>query len=746
MKDGHNKIITLQTHFTMEKKMQHLKKIIVLSFALLLLVACGTPEPVVVTQIVEVDREVVVTEVVEVEKEVVVTEIVETEVEKEVEVTRVVEVQVEVESAGTESTTYPVLYADLAAYEVATGNAITGFAEAPMLADMVAAGDLPPVEERLPSEPMVVHTLNSVGVYGGELAGPSTSPTCCGWDVLEMRLQKLFTIDTDLQTIIPNIAKSIEISDDQTTFTISLREGHKWSDGEPFTSEDFRFYYEDIIQNEELTAVPPGYLLAGENELAQFEVIDETTVRYTFVEPKPSFILAIAEEVNNRGFRPAHYFKQFHIDYNEDADALAEENDFESWIAHFNSKMQPYNNTWNLGAESDPGAPTLNTFVFASEDTFGNKMYTRNPYFFKIDQEGNQLPYTDSLRRILVEDLQVQDLKAIAGEYSHFGWGSLNSVSTYRDNEEAGNYRVALTKYNRGNEYNVAFNLNHPEPAMRELFNDIRFRQAMSVAIDRNEINELVYFGLATPSQAAPTADSSFYEPWMTNFWAEYDPDTANAMLDEIGLDQRDSDGFRMLPNGETLFLNFQVAVPEEAWAKIAELVTSYWNDVGVKTNLKQIEGGLYTEIRNAAEHDVAGWAYDVLDFGEFANGLGNTRPQFGSRAAAVLWQDWLQTDGETGEEPPAEIKELWELGEEFLQQPYGSDDYLRIGSEYYDMVYSNLYEIGTIQAPPQPLLFRNDLCNTPPNQNDTKWSWTYRQWVMFAPEQWYFAPDGECP
>ena len=727
---------------------KNLWKQIALLVLALLIVACGTPETVEVTRVVtEVEeKEVVVTEVVEVEveKEVIKEVEVEKEVIKEVEVEKIVEV--EVSGAGTESSTYPTLFATIGDYEQATGNSISAFAEAPMLAEMVSAGDLPPVEERLPDEPMVVQPLNSVGVYGGELAGPTTNPNCCGWDVLEMRLQKLFTIDTDLQSIVPNIAQGIEISDDQTTYTISLRPGHKWSDGEPFTSEDFRFFYEDIVLNEDLTANPPGFLLDGDNQLAEFEVIDETTVRYTFAQPKPGFLLAIAEEVFNRGFRPAHYFKEFHIDYNADADALAAENDFENWIALFKSRLQPYNNTWDLGSDTDPYAPTLNTFVFVSEDTFGNKMYERNPYFFKVDSEGNQLPYTDALRRILVEDLQVQDLKAIAGEYSHFGWGTLNSVPTYRDSEEAGNYRVALTTYNRGNEYNFAFNLNHPEPAMRELFNDIRFRQAMSIAIDRDEINQLVYFGLATPSQAAPTPDSAFYLPWMTTYWAEYDPETANAMLDEIGLDQRGDDGFRLLPNGEELFLNFQVNVPEEAWAQIAELTTSYWNDVGVKTNLKQIEGGLYTEIRNAAEHDVAGWAYDVLDFGEFASGLSNTRPQFGSRAAAVQWQKWFISDGENGEEPPEYIQEMWELGDEFLMQEYGSNEYLRLGAEYYNEVYTNLFEIGTIQAPPQPLLFKNDLCNTPPNENDTKWSWTYRQWVMFAPEQWYFAPDGSCP
>lgn len=712
-----------------------------LSILLLALAACQAPPP----EIVEVTRVVegeTVTEVQEVE----VTRVVEgetvTEVQEvEVEVTRVVEVAAEPSGP---STTYPFQYASLAAFEAETGNSIASFQESPMLTELVDAGELPPIEERLPSEPLVVQPLYGVGEYGGELAGPSTSPTCCGWDELEARLQKLVTIGPDLRTIVPNIAKDFEISDDQTQVTFYLREGHKWSDGEPFTAEDFRFWFEDVISNEELTPAPPG-LFAPNGELAQFEIIDDTTVRYTFAEPHPGFILAIGEEVYNRGFRPAHYFKQFHADYNEDIDALVAEEGFENWPQLFNAKMQPYNFTWDLGSESDPGAPTLNTFVFAGEDSFGNKQYERNPYFFKVDIEGNQLPYTDGLRRILVEDLQVQDLKALAGEYSHFGWGALLNVPTYRDNEETGGYRTALTKYDRGNEYSISFNLNHPDPVMNEIFNDVRFRQAMSLAINRDEINELVYFGLATPSQSAPTPGSAFYEEWMTDYYAEFDPDRANALLDEMGLDQRDDEGFRLRPDGETLFINYQIFSPEEAWENIGELVVAHWNDVGVKTNFKLIEQGLFEQIRTEGTHDVAAWALDTSDIGDYANNFSNLTAGWGIRNGSNDWEDYIASDGAEGTEPPADIQELTDLAEELSGLAYGSDDYFRVGSELYSKSYSGLYQIGTIQQPPQPLLFKTDLCNTPPNDTEGLWSWTYRQWVMFMPEQWYFASDGTC-
>ena len=633
---------------------------------------------------------------------------------------------------------YPSQYATIEAYQAATGNEITSFQGAPMLEDM----DLPPVEERLPSEPVVVEPFDSIGVYGGELAGPATNPTCCGWDVLEMRLQKLVTIGPDLQTIIPNIAKDYAISDDFTTFTIYLREGHKWSDGEPFTTADFRFWFDDVLSNTDLTPSPSGPW-APNGDLANLNIIDETTLEVTFAEPNPTFIIQLGGEVNNRGYRPAHYFQQFHLDYNPDAEALAEELGFDDWIQMFNAKMTPYNNTWNLGAETDPYAPTLNTFVFVSEDTFGNKLYERNPYFFKVDTAGNQLPYIDTLRRILVEDLQVQDLRGIAGEYTHFGWGSLASFPTYRDNEEAGGYRTALIEYGRGNEFAIGFNYTIDDPVLREIYWDIRFRQAMSVAINRDEINQLIYFGLATPSQAAPVPTSAFYQDWMPEYYAQYDPELANQLLDEMGLDQRDSDGFRLRPDGETLFLNFEVAPPEEAWERIAELTSEYWNEVGVKTQLKIIESGLRNELSDSNQLMLGGHGLDIDDVGVATGLISHLRPNWiRARGVATPWQNWLESDGESGEEPPAEIIELWELSEEFLNQPFGSDSWLEVGNEFYDMTFRNLYLIGTIQRPPQPLLFKSNLMNTPPNDTTAQWSWSYRQWVMFMPEQWYFAPE----
>ena len=629
--------------------------------------------------------------------------------------------------------TYPQQYATVSAYEAASGNSIDSYQEAPMLAERVASGDLPPLAERLPSEP-----LDSIGQYGGELAGPATDPNSAGWDVSRILLQPLLTLDTDLQTLIPNVARDFEVAEDQTSVTYHLREGHKWSDGEPFTAEDFRFYFEDVLMNEELTPnLPSAWRVGGEP--VELEIIDEMTVRFNLAVPQPSFIAWAALDPDRGGFRPAHYFQQFHIDYNPEANDLASELGFENWALLFQARERAYTNVSFVGTDTDPYAPTLGTWVFVSQDAFGNRLFERNSYFFKVDVAGNQLPYADTLRRVLVEDLEVQELRALAGEFTHFGWGGLSNVPTYRDNEEIGNFKTVLVPLDRGNEYTLGFNYNHPDEVMRDIFWDIRFRQALSVAIDRQEINDLVYFGLATPSQTAPVPDAVSYEPWMTDYFAQYDPDLANQLLDEMGLDQRDGDGFRLRPDGETLFINFQISVAEPAWAQMGELITDYWNQVGVKTQYKLIDRGLWTELRQSGQHDVGAWGLDLSDLALITRTMPNMRPSWDPRSLANNWQAWFESDGANGEEPPQEIKDLWAVSEEVLTLPYLSDEWISKAIEFNTMVIENMYMIGTIQRPPQPLIISQDLKNTPPVGTEAVWNVTARQWVPFTAEQWYF-------
>ncbi len=626
-------------------------------------------------------------------------------------------------------------YNTVAEYEQHTGKTITEFHEAPELDELVKAGKLPPVEERISGEPLVIEPLHEIGRYGGELRGPATSPVGGGWDVTEMRIQTLFRIAPDYQTIIPNIAKDFKLSDDLKTLTVYLRKGMKWSDGAPFTTDDFMFWYEDMLLDQEVTPTIPKAWAPG-GEVVKFVKVGDHEIRFEFAVPYPGVVDMIASERANRGFRPKHYLQQFHIKHNPKADELAQTEGFDSWWKALQARDPRGGHTGGMGAVRDTNLPTVEPWILDSADAVGNRYFRRNPYYWKVDVAGNQLPYINGQIRVLAENLEVQDLKAIAGEFTNFGWGKLLSYPLYKDNEDAGGYRVVLMEYARGNEYRYGFNLTHPDPVLREIFNDIRFRRAMSLAINREEINKLVYFGKATPRQATMHPSSILYEPWMGEYYAEYDPEKANALLDEMGL-TKGPDGFRVRPDGETLFIHMQLSVPEEAWLKNSELVASYWNAVGVKSELKSIERNLFRTLGGTNELLVGAWGYgNNVDLGMRAT-QDNLRPNWGNAFSGVPWSQWYNSDGAEGEEPPDYIKHLYQVIEDWLQTVPGTDEHIRLGKEIVTINMENLFNIGTVGMPPQPILLKKNLKNTP---TEGLWDWSFRQWVMFQADQWYMS------
>jgi peptide/nickel transport system substrate-binding protein len=500
------------------------------------------------------------------------------------------------------------------------------------------------------------------------------------------------------------------------------------------TTEDVSFFYDHILANEVVTAAPLSGWKAG-GELVKLEVIDDYTFKWVFAVPNPSFTLTLASERLYTGLRPKHYLAQFHGDLNPDADKLAEEAGQSTWAQLFALKIQPYDRTPWADADLDADQPTLETYVYKSTDAAGNKKFERNPYFFKVDVAGNQLPYTDGLNRILVQNLEVQDLKGISGEYTHYGWGTLSNFTTYKENEAAGDYSTRLLTYLRGNETGLAFNVNHPNPVKREVYGDLRFRKAMSLAINRQEINDLVYFGKATPRQASPTPIESYYSEELSNYYADFDVEEAGRLLDEMGLDKRDADGFRIGPDGETFIINMEQGAPEPAWVKTLELVTQHWNAIGVRTELKMIQVPLFQEKRAAGQLDVPAWAYDGGETSIWAGSITQfVMPPYGY--GATQWDNWLTSDGANGEEPPQSVKDHVATYDAFRKVTPDSQEYRELGSELMRYAVENLYVIGTVGLPPQPLLIDNRLQNGP--REGEYWSWSYRQWVKFHPEQFW--------
>ena len=620
-------------------------------------------------------------------------------------------------TAATAPTTQPA---------AAGGSTPGSYKEAPQLAELVAAGQLPPVEERLPEEPLVVTTRNEIGVYGGEQRGAAFGPQTGQLDTEGLRMQSLLFIEPDLQSLSPNILKDYSASDDFTTWTLTLRKGMKWSDGAPFTADDFMFWYEDIFLNTDLTPAPQAVYVSG-GEPMKMTKIDDVTIEVSFAAPNPNFDLTMSKSYwNDRMFAPKHYLSQWHIKYNPDADAKAKAENFETWVQAFQ-----FHDAHGQDAQ-DTNRPDITPWVLNRVDELGNKYFERNPYYWAVDTEGNQLPYIDRQVSVLVQDAQVRILKLIGRELDVAGENPLpvKDYPLYVENEEQGNYKVYLFDNSRGNDVGISFNQTHKDPVLKQIFQDVRFRQALSLAINRQQINDVLYVGRAEVRNATIPASTSFYEEWMGQYFAEYNVERANALLDEMGLTMG-SNGVRLRPDGAPL------EVVLECWEEFcphSEMVAEMWTAVGVKTTMSQIERTLWLERNQANEQDIYAHPYDAIAEPNLrASSCARIRP-LGVDSYAPLWRTWYNSDGAQGEEPTAENQQLMALCDEFAATIPGSEEYMRVGKEMATLYTEQLYSLG-VSVAPRVIILSNRLGNTP---TEGMFSGDYMFWVPYRGDQWY--------
>ncbi len=584
----------------------------------------------------------------------------------------------------------------------ADAGGIAEFHEAPELAAMVAAGELPPLEERLPINPMVVQPDETIGKYGGTLNttifGDYSQATEVGYWQYE-----LLTVPSPQGEIIPGVAEGWEWNDDYTVLTLNLREGVKWSDGVPYTADDIMFWWEDIILNTELTPTPHG-LLFRNDELAELVKIDDFTVQFTFAAPYALFTTYLG----SWGFpglgltnSAKHYLTQFHPDYTPMADieAMMKEDGFDTWVDFFKRKSDRGSSGGN------PDLPTLAAWILNEEPPQPVQTYRRNPYYWKVDTAGNQLPYIGEIRTTRTADAEATLLKAIAGEldWVGIGWvGGPANLAILTENMEKGDYRFTSGNWMPNAYGNIMFNYTSGDETKRELYNNKDFRHALSVAINREEILKLVYKGGVFPSQIAPARGEPYHgESDLFQSWAQYDPDLANQMLDEIGLTERDADGFRKAPNGEDLLLiiSATTAWPAET-PELMELVRGYWSEVGINATVTPEEGTLWGTRHNNNEHDVSargghfggGPVHPTLNGNTFALGGWQWAPE---------WAQWLDTNGEQGVEPPDDVKRIREIRDLVMGEP---DEAKRVEliMEVFQIHMDNLWSIGLVVDNPR--------------------------------------------
>jgi len=572
------------------------------------------------------------------------------------------------------------------------------YREAPMLADMVQSGALPPIEERLPEEPLVVPPIEEIGQHGGTwrraFRGVSDFHAYG-----RLNYEPMLRWPRDpADPVQPGIAKSWEFSEDGTSITLHLRKGMKWSDGHPFTVDDILFWWEDIETDTELSIAPhTEYVMDG----VPMEVvkIDDYTVRFDFVAPNGLILRMLAFHGNQWPlsferfgcFAPKHYLTQFHPRHNPDAD-----------YALFNEKADDFNTErpaltpWPI-SEWGPGATRL--------------MAARNPYYWKVDPEGQQLPYIDELRLDLVEDSEVINLKAMNGEIDMQTRGlDIKKYSLFKENEAKHDYRTFLWQPGAGSHLVYFFNQSYTtDPVLQEIFQNKDFRIAMSHAIDRATINEVSYLGLAEARSLLVVAGSAFYQEDLKTLYCEYDPDKAEEILDGLGL-ERGADGWRVRPDGKPLEILIETTATGPGLDPI-QITSENWKAIGVKAEFKTMERSLYWTRATGNEVQVATWGTD-RGLEPFVDPI-YVFP-FDERSwMAPAYGIWYKTRGEMGVEPPEEIKAAMEMFDEFATT-VDYDKQLQIGKDLIRYTAERAWVVSTVGGSPSPVVVKNNFRNVP--------------------------------
>ncbi len=594
--------------------------------------------------------------------------------------------------------------------------------EAPALAAMVAAGELPPLEERLPVNPMVVPVTESIGQYGGTwrsgLLGQADAP----WVRRTMAYEPMMRWTPDLTTTIPNAAEAVAVSDDGTEFTFSLREGMKWSDGEALTADDVLFWYEHYLLNDELQPVKPLWMRPG-GTVGTVEKIDDYTVKFSFAAPHGLFLRQLGSQYP---YEPEHYMAQFHADLNGQAvTAMVAEMGLSNWVDLYNNKRNLLNGV---------DMPVIWAWTLTTPASSATQLVAdRNPYYWKVDPAGNQLPYIDQLVYPIVENVEVQVLRALAGEVDmqdrHIA--TPGNKAAFFDGKEAGDYDFFTVEYAWETPVSIGLNLAHPDEALRSVFLEKDFRIALSIAMNRQEIIDILYVGDGEPRQPAPLAESPWYNEQLAYQYTEYDPAQANALLDNLGY-AMGPDGVRLRPDGEKISFDVNVIAAFEPWAEIMELVSTYWADVGIEANVQVLERSLFYERKAAYEYDVAVWTgadgialvMDPRSYFPFS-----TESLFG-----VAWADYWRSEGSKGMAPPPAGAEQQLLYEE-LQVTVDPAEQDRIMNAILDIAAENFWVFGVTKYYKGYGIVKNNFKNVP----ETLWQWHVSAApAQTNPEQYY--------
>ena len=449
--------------------------------------------------------------------------------------------------------------------------------ETPYLADKVASGKLPSILDRLPVQPQIV-VLNGdevPGQHGGQLRLLMGKQK----DIRQMAIYgyaRLVGYSPDLE-LTTDILESVDIESGRI-FTFHIRKGHKWSDGHPFTSEDFRYYWEDIANNNELSKGGLNKVLIIDGEPPIVDFIDELTVRYSWSNPNPFFLPALAGPRPFYIYKPAHYLRKFHRRYQseEKINELVEFYQSRNWMGVHVNRDRPYKST-------NPDLPSLQPWVNTTFPPSERFIFERNPYYHRLDTNGRQLPYIDTVA-INIASGKLIPAKTGSNESDlQARYLRMDNYTFLKQAEKRNDFEVRLWSTAKGANFALFPNLNAKDLVMRALFRNSNFRKSLSLSIHRREINQVVYFGMALEGNNTVLPQSPLYKPEYQKSFANFDLKQANLLLDGLGLTQRDDRGVRLMKDGRPLEILIQTAGESTEETDILELIHDNWLKAGIK-------------------------------------------------------------------------------------------------------------------------------------------------------------------
>ena len=604
--------------------------------------------------------------------------------------------------------------------------------ETPMFADQVKSGVLPPVDKRVPEQPWVVKYF-----AGGE--GPGQQGGQLNMLVASARDTRLMTIFSYTRLIVyddkfklkPDILESYEEKDGRE-FTFKLRAGHKWSDGQPFTTEDFRFFWEDVANNKDLSSGGPNVELLVDGKPPKVEIIDPLTIKYTWDKPNPYFIESQARAAPLFLYRPAHYLRKFHAKYTPEAEILkSAKGGQQSWVAIYRRNDVMY-------ANDNVELPSLNPWVSTTPSPAQRFVYMRNPYYHRIDEKGQQLPYVDRVI-FTVAAANLVPAKAGLGEADlQPRYLNMRDYTFLQKSAQTSGVNVRLWEAGSGSQLALYPNLTTNDEEWRKLMRDVRFRRALSLAIDREELNQVVYIGLAKPSNNTIMPRSDLFKPEYATRWADYDPKLANKLLDEVGLTKKDSQGFRLLPDGRPATIVVEHSSEETEDNDALALIADNWKKIGIKMLTKPQTRDNFRLRTFSGEAVMTAFAGAVT-----AVPTVNTSPkEFApTMLGGLQWSRWgmfVESKGKQGEKCDLEsacklldyVKE-WETGATPEERRKAWDKILASNAD-------EVFSIGTVNGVRQPVVVGPKVRNVP---KEGYYAWDPGGYIgLYQPDTFWIA------